>query len=128
MHDYFPNYSSNIWFQMLTIQAVEDQLAAQVEALNTENLSLKSEINWLTINSEELKLQNAKLMVRLGTKTSIHIPLIDMYNSISYHVTILLQERLNTQKGQATEDPKKGSSVSTANLLPRVDNSYVTSS
>ncbi|GJW02360.1 common plant regulatory factor 1-like protein isoform X1 [Tanacetum coccineum] len=80
-------------------QAVEDQLAAQVEVLNTDNLSLKSEINRLTINSEKLKLQNAKLM-----------------------------ERLNTHKEQAAEDSKKVSSFSTANLLPRVDNSSVAAS
>ncbi|PWA60316.1 Mitochondrial carrier domain-containing protein [Artemisia annua] len=48
--------------------ALEDQLAAQVEALNTENLSLKSQINWLTINSEKLKLQNANLMMLPDTR------------------------------------------------------------
>ncbi|XP_023757890.1 common plant regulatory factor 1 isoform X2 [Lactuca sativa] len=64
-------------------QAEAEELAVKVEALNSENLSLRSEINRLTDNSEKLKLQNAELMEKL----------------------------------------KEVSSLSTANLISRVDNS-----
>ncbi|KAI3701282.1 hypothetical protein L2E82_45934 [Cichorium intybus] len=64
-------------------QAEAEELAVKVDALNSENLSLRSEINRLTDNSEKLKLQNAELMEKL----------------------------------------KEVSSLSTANLISRVDNS-----
>uniref|UniRef100_A0A251VI29 Putative basic-leucine zipper domain-containing protein n=1 Tax=Helianthus annuus TaxID=4232 RepID=A0A251VI29_HELAN len=79
------------------IQAEAEELAIKVEALTSENLNLKSEINRLTDTSERLKLQNAKLMEQLKT----------------------------TQQEQDTEDPRsdpKGLSLSTANLLSRVNN------
>ncbi|KAK1420226.1 hypothetical protein QVD17_21650 [Tagetes erecta] len=78
-------------------QAEAEELAVRVEALTTENLSLKSEINRLTDTSEKLKLQNAKLMEKLKT----------------------------AQLEQEPEDPSsdpKSFSLSTANLLSRVDN------
>ncbi|XP_024997021.1 common plant regulatory factor 1-like isoform X1 [Cynara cardunculus var. scolymus] len=79
-------------------QAEAEELAVKVEALNNENLTLRSEINKLTDNSEKLKLENAKLMEKLK----------------------------NTERG-VMEDPRcnkgSGSSLSTANLLSRVDNS-----
>ncbi|XP_024989075.1 common plant regulatory factor 1-like isoform X3 [Cynara cardunculus var. scolymus] len=78
-------------------QAEAEELGGKVEALTSENLTLKSEINRLTVNSANLKLQNAKLLEKLK----------------------------NTQHEEAREDPrpdKKGSSLSTANLLSRVDN------
>ncbi|KAJ0430397.1 putative transcription factor bZIP family [Helianthus annuus] len=73
-------------------QAEAEELGTRVEALTSENLKLKSEINQLTVNATNLKLQNAKLLEKLK---------------------------------KATEGPradKKGSSLSTANLLSRVDN------
>ncbi|KAI7741495.1 hypothetical protein M8C21_007725 [Ambrosia artemisiifolia] len=73
-------------------QAEAEELGLRVEALTSENLKLKSEINQLTVNSTNLKLQNARLLVKLK---------------------------------KATEGPrpdKKVSSLSTANLLSRVDN------
>ncbi|KAJ9539299.1 hypothetical protein OSB04_032032 [Centaurea solstitialis] len=76
-------------------QAEAEELAIKVESLTNENLTLKSEINRLTDNSEKLKLQNAKLI-----------------------------EKLKNAR-QDTEDPRldpNGSSLSTANLLSRVDN------
>ncbi|KAL7606659.1 hypothetical protein Lser_V15G15736 [Lactuca serriola] len=78
-------------------QAEAEELGTRVESLTNENLTLKSEINRLTVNSSNLKLQNAKLMEKLKT----------------------------SQIEQDTEDPrldKKGLSLSTANLLSRVDN------
>ncbi|KAI3719526.1 hypothetical protein L6452_20427 [Arctium lappa] len=78
-------------------QAEAEELGGKVEALTSENLTLKSEINRLTVNSANLKLQNAKLLEKLK----------------------------NTQHEEATDEPrpeKKGLSLSTANLLSRVDN------
>ncbi|MFS7932119.1 putative transcription factor bZIP family [Helianthus anomalus] len=78
-------------------QAEAEELAIKVEALTAENLNLKSEINRLNDTSEKLKLQNAQLMEKLKTAQLEHEP----------------------------EDPRsnpKGLSLSTANLLSRVDN------
>ncbi|KAL8192594.1 hypothetical protein R6Q57_027779 [Mikania cordata] len=84
-------------------QAEAEELAIRVEALTAENLNLKSEINRLTDTSEKLKLQNATLMEKLKT----------------------------AQLEQEPEDPRpdpKGLSLSTANLLSRVDNGSNSSS
>ncbi|KAD5317042.1 hypothetical protein R6Q59_032314 [Mikania micrantha] len=84
-------------------QAEAEELAIKVEALTTENLNLKSEINRLTDTSEKLKLQNTNLMEKLKT---------------------MHQE-------QDAEDPRpdpKGLSLSTANLLSRVNNGSGSSS
>ncbi|XP_076897202.1 common plant regulatory factor 1-like [Bidens hawaiensis] len=48
-------------------QAEAEELAIKVEALTSENLNLKSEINRLTDTSEKLKLQNTILMEKLKT-------------------------------------------------------------
>ncbi|XP_023746482.1 common plant regulatory factor 1 isoform X1 [Lactuca sativa] len=72
-------------------QAEAEELAIKVDALTSENLTLKSEINRLTDNSQKLKLQNAKLTEKLK----------------------------NVQEENDTED--KSVSLSTANLLSRVD-------
>ncbi|XP_071717031.1 common plant regulatory factor 1-like isoform X2 [Rutidosis leptorrhynchoides] len=79
-------------------QAEAEELAIKVEALTNENLNLKSEINCLTNKSEKLKYQN----------------------------TILTEKLKGAQKKQDTEDPRPvdptGLSLSTVNLLSRVDN------
>lgn len=79
-------------------QAEAEELAIKVDALASENLTLKSEINRLTDNSEKLKLQTAKLLEKLK----------------------------NVKEENDSEDPRgdrKGLSLSTANLLSRVDSS-----
>ncbi|KAI3787411.1 hypothetical protein L1987_41864 [Smallanthus sonchifolius] len=84
-------------------QAEAEELAVKVEALTAENLNLKSEINRLTDTSEKLKLQNTKLMEKFKT----------------------------AQQEQDIEDPRpdpKGPSLSTANLLSRVNNGSSASS
>ena len=48
---------------MIFLQAETEELGRKVETLNAENVSLKSELNRLTENSEKLRLENAKLMV-----------------------------------------------------------------
>lgn len=83
-------------------QAEAEELAMKVEALTSENLNLKSEINRLTDTSEKLKLQNAKLM-----------------------------EQLKTAQLEQPEDPRldpQGPTLSTANLLSKVDNGSSSSS
>ncbi|XP_076919006.1 common plant regulatory factor 1-like [Bidens hawaiensis] len=78
-------------------QAEAEELGIRVEALTSENLKLKSEVNQLAVNATNLKIQNAKLLEKLK----------------------------KAQLEQATEDPnpdKTGSSLTTANLLSRVDN------
>ncbi|KAA8516134.1 hypothetical protein F0562_019313 [Nyssa sinensis] len=82
-------------------QAEAEELGMRVESLNTENMTLKSEINRLTENSEKLKLENATLMEKLK----------------------------NAQLGQTREvildkvDDKRVQPLSTVNLLSRVNNS-----
>lgn len=81
-------------------QAEAEELAIKVDALTTENLTLKTEINRLTDNSEKLKLQNARLNEKL--------------------------KNTQPQEENDTEDPRphtKTVSLSTANLLSRVDSS-----
>lgn len=45
------------------IQAEVEELGTKIESLTEQNLSLKSEINRLTVHSANLELQNAKLLV-----------------------------------------------------------------
>ncbi|KAI3693979.1 hypothetical protein L1987_76936 [Smallanthus sonchifolius] len=84
-------------------QAEAEELAIKVEALTAENLNLMSEINRLTDTSDKLKLQNTKLMEKLKS----------------------------AHQEQDIEDPRpdpKGPSLSTANLLSRVNNGSSASS
>ncbi|KAL2468973.1 G-box-binding factor 3 [Forsythia ovata] len=59
-------------------QAEAEELAVKVQALNTENMTLKSEIDKLMENSEKLKVENATLMEKLTdaqrgqTEISLH--------------------------------------------------------
>ncbi|XP_054784102.1 G-box-binding factor 3 isoform X2 [Prosopis cineraria] len=82
-------------------QAETEELARKVESLNTENVTLKSEINRLSENSEKLRAENAALMEKLK----------------------------NVQQGQTEEivlnsiDSKRAAPISTENLLSRVNNS-----
>lgn len=81
-------------------QAEAEELAIKVDSLTAENATLKSEINRLTENSEKLKNENAKLMEIMK----------------------------NAQSGQIEDagfhkiDEKKALTLSTANLLSRVNN------
>ncbi|KAK9056135.1 hypothetical protein SSX86_027224 [Deinandra increscens subsp. villosa] len=84
-------------------QAEAEELAIRVDALTAENLNLKSEVNRLVDTSEKLKFQNVTLMEKLKT----------------------------AQLEPEIEDPRsdtKGLSLSTANLLSRVDNGSSSSS
>ncbi|GJU95375.1 common plant regulatory factor 1-like protein isoform X1 [Tanacetum coccineum] len=84
-------------------QAEAEELAKKVEALTSENLTLKSEINRLTDNAQKLKFQNVKLMEKLK----------------------------NGQQEQDIQDQRldtKSLSLSTANLLSKVDDGSSSSS
>lgn len=56
---------NNVYGHIRCIQAEAGELARKVESLNSENVTLKSEISWLTENSEKLRVENATLMVLL---------------------------------------------------------------
>ncbi|KAI3444457.1 hypothetical protein Pfo_001122 [Paulownia fortunei] len=85
-------------------QAEAEELGVKVQALNTENMTLKSEINKLMESSEKLKLENAALMEKLR----------------------------DAQLGQTEEinlhkiDDLRLKPVGTVNLLARVNNSDAT--
>ncbi|XAR63000.1 hypothetical protein NMG60_11022780 [Bertholletia excelsa] len=81
-------------------QAETEELARRVDSLTAENMTLETEINRLTENSEKLKLENAMLMEKLK----------------------------NNQGGQteeliSTNIDDKRVPISTENLLSRVNNS-----
>lgn len=60
-------------------QAETEELARKVESLNTENETLKSEINRLTESSEKMRVENATLRVLFTT-----------YSSLDMHFIVLL--------------------------------------
>ncbi|XP_047324185.1 common plant regulatory factor 1-like isoform X2 [Impatiens glandulifera] len=78
-------------------QAEAEELEKRVDALSTENASLKSEINFLTGNSEKLKLENVALTEKLN--------------------------RTQPEKRGGDVEGPKWAPVSTENLLERVDKS-----
>ncbi|GMP43692.1 hypothetical protein CsSME_00012959 [Camellia sinensis var. sinensis] len=81
-------------------QAEAEELATRVDSLTAENMTLKSEINRLTENSEKLKLENTALMAKLK-------------------ITRVGQ----TEEVVSTKVDKKRMPISTENLLSRVNNS-----
>ncbi|KAF5953114.1 hypothetical protein HYC85_011058 [Camellia sinensis] len=81
-------------------QAEAEVLATRVDSLTAENMTLKSEINRLTENSEKLKLENTALMAKLK-------------------ITRVGQ----TEEVVSTKVDKKRMPISTENLLSRVNNS-----
>ncbi|KAL7233096.1 hypothetical protein ACSBR1_016850 [Camellia fascicularis] len=81
-------------------QAEAGELAIRVDSLTAENMTLKSEINRLTENSEKLKLENTALMAKLK-------------------ITRVGQ----TEEVVSTKVDKKRMPISTENLLSRVNNS-----
>ncbi|KAH7519518.1 hypothetical protein FEM48_Zijuj08G0045000 [Ziziphus jujuba var. spinosa] len=83
-------------------QAETEELARKVDALNAENVSLKSEMNRLTENSEKIRLENAKLVDKLKTAQLGHAEQIILNSSI---------------------EDKRAQPISTENLLSRVNNS-----
>ncbi|XP_015888834.3 common plant regulatory factor 1 [Ziziphus jujuba] len=83
-------------------QAETEELARKVDALNAENVSLKSEMNRLTENSEKIRLENAKLVDKLKNAQLGHAEQIILNSSI---------------------EDKRAQPISTENLLSRVNNS-----
>ncbi|KAL1535953.1 Disordered region downstream of MFMR, variant 2 [Salvia divinorum] len=83
-------------------QAETEELAVKVQALTSENMSLKSEINALMENSGKLKLENAALMDKLKEAQLGHREEVNIHN---------------------IDDLRRLKPVGTANLLARVNNS-----
>ncbi|PON81829.1 Basic-leucine zipper transcription factor [Trema orientale] len=81
-------------------QAETEELARKVESLTAENVTLKSELNRLTENSEKLRLENAKLVDKLKNAQLGHTEEIILNNV-----------------------DKRTQPISTENLLSRVNNS-----
>ncbi|PON49578.1 Basic-leucine zipper transcription factor [Parasponia andersonii] len=81
-------------------QAETEELARKVESLTAENVTLKSELNRLTENSEKLRLENAKLVDKLRNAQLGHTEEIILNNV-----------------------DKRTQPISTENLLSRVNNS-----
>lgn len=82
-------------------QAEAEELAIKVESLKTENMALKSELSRLTDNSERLRVENATLMDKLKQA----------------------QQAQTEERVANSVDNKRMPSVSTENLLSRVNNS-----
>lgn len=78
-------------------QAETEELGRKVDALTAENVTLKSELNRLTENSEKLRLENAKLMDKLK-------------NAQLGHTEKIILNKIDKP-------------ISTENLLSRVNNS-----
>ncbi|KAK6158835.1 hypothetical protein DH2020_006149 [Rehmannia glutinosa] len=82
-------------------QAETEELAVKVQALTSENMTLKSEIHKLMESSEQLKLENTALMEKLK------------------HAQLGQTEEINLHK----IDDQRLKPVGTVNLLARVNNS-----
>lgn len=88
-------------------QAEAEELAVKVEALNSENISLRSEINRLADNSEKLKLQNAELMEKLKEVSSLStanlISRVDNNTTTSASGEVLYESNKNTESSTGTK-------------------------
>ncbi|CAN1237580.1 G-box-binding factor 3 [Linum grandiflorum] len=84
-------------------QAETEELARKVEALNDENMALKSEINQLKEKSDQLRVENATLVEKLKTAE--------------------LGQTQEIASNNNAADEQMGSADSTENLLSRVNNS-----
>ncbi|KAL9691626.1 hypothetical protein QQ045_012051 [Rhodiola kirilowii] len=87
--------------QGVSTQAGTEELAAKVDVLMADNMTLKSEINQLVKNSEKLKLENAKMMEKLKCAKF---------------------EKAG-RNGSDNADDNRNQTLSTENLLSRVNNS-----
>ncbi|XP_050387644.1 common plant regulatory factor 1-like [Argentina anserina] len=93
-------------------QAETDELAQKVDALNADNVSLKSEINRLTENSDRLRVENALLMeklkkARVGQMEEIIMNIND--NRVETINTENLLSRVNNSGGLARDVEEEGS-------------------
>lgn len=66
-------------------QAETEELARKVDSLNSENETLKSEINRLTESSEKMRVENATLRVLFTDCSSLHMHLIVLLLSAECH-------------------------------------------
>jgi len=66
-------------------QAETEELARKVDALNSENETLKSELNRLTESSEKMRVENATLRVLLTSYSSFHMHFIVLLLNAECH-------------------------------------------
>ncbi|KAI3979294.1 hypothetical protein MKX01_007770 [Papaver californicum] len=87
-------------------QAETEELATKVEALNVENMSLKSEISRLAEKSEKLRLENAAIMEKLKNAQSSNMVIEEAAQPIS---TENFLARVNNNSGSVTRPSQQES-------------------
>ncbi|KAK7285807.1 hypothetical protein RJT34_20588 [Clitoria ternatea] len=94
-------------------QAEAEELAHKVESLNAENVSLKSEINRLTDNSEKLMVENATLrgklkIAQMGQTQEMSLNSIDSQRATPVSTENLLSRVNNSGSNDRTEEDENG--------------------
>ncbi|XP_073307192.1 common plant regulatory factor 1-like [Primulina huaijiensis] len=98
-------------------QAEHEELTIKVQALTSENMTLKSEMNKLINNSEKLKLENATLMeklkdVQLGQTEDVTIHEIgDFMPKPDGTVNLLARVNNNSDEGEVYENSSTGAKL-----------------
>ncbi|XP_073029914.1 common plant regulatory factor 1-like isoform X2 [Primulina eburnea] len=98
-------------------QAEHEELTIKVQALTSENMNIKSEINKLINNSEKLKLENATLMeklkdVQLGQTEEVTIHEIgDFRPKPDGTVNLLARVNNNSDEGEVYENSSPGAKL-----------------
>ncbi|KAI3842702.1 hypothetical protein MKW98_015369 [Papaver atlanticum] len=87
-------------------QAETEELATKVEALNVENMSLKSEISRLAEKSEKLRLENAAIMEKLKNAQSSNMVIEEAAQPIS---TENFLARVNNNSSQQESEVQENS-------------------
>ncbi|XP_026441069.1 G-box-binding factor 3-like isoform X2 [Papaver somniferum] len=91
-------------------QAETEELATKVEALNVENMSLKSEISRLAEKSEKLRLENAAIMEKLKNAQSSNMVIEEATQPIS---TENFLARVNNNSSQQESEVQENSNSGT---------------
>ncbi|XP_073118773.1 common plant regulatory factor 1 isoform X2 [Henckelia pumila] len=98
-------------------QAEHEELTIKVQALTSENMTIKSEINKLINNSEKLKLENATLMeklkdAQLGQTEDVTLHEIgDLRPKPDGTVNLLARVNNNSDEGEAYENSSPGAKL-----------------
>ena len=112
-----------------SVQAETDDLARKVDALNADNMSLKSEINRLAENSDRLRVENASLMViYILYWNGFYLSKLFAFCGDVIAVTTYQEKLKKARVGRMEEiimniDDNRVEAISTENLLSRVNNS-----
>ncbi|XP_073313943.1 common plant regulatory factor 1-like isoform X1 [Primulina huaijiensis] len=98
-------------------QAEHEELTIKVQALTSENMTIKSEINKLINNSEKLKIENATLMeklkdAQLGQTEDATLHKIDDFSpKPDGTVNLLARVNNNSDEGEAYENSSPGAKL-----------------